>query len=159
MVVAGLVVILGFRLAVESTRINPPEMRIWGLSSKQFMAVPVFSVIIFAGFVAAGILNRHRPEIHRPMMLLATLIAISAGVSRIGIINGLYDATVWERIFGPFLGTLFIAVIFLAVKSFLTRSVDRYYAWGCAGLIVSCALIMQVARTGAWDVVASVLLR
>jgi hypothetical protein len=40
--------------------------------------------------VAAGILNRRRPEIHRPMMLLATLTVISAATDRIPAIISLF---------------------------------------------------------------------
>ena len=48
-------IVLGLQLGIESTLISPPGLRIWGLTPKQFMAVPVISIMIFAGFVIAGI--------------------------------------------------------------------------------------------------------
>jgi hypothetical protein len=157
-VLAVCIVILGLRLGIESTLISPPEMRIWGLAPKQFMAVPIIGIIIFAGFVIAGVWNRRRPEVHRPMMLLATLAAMPAAVSRIDSINALYHGTAWETVFGPFFGTLAIGAFFLAMKWLLTRSLDRWFAIGYAGLVVSSALIMQLATTRAWDHFASFLL-
>jgi len=156
---AACIVILGFRLGIVATQITPPEMIIWGLAPRQFMAVPIISIMIFAGFVIAGVWNRRRPEVHRPMMLLATLAVIPAAVSRIDSITALYQGTVWEMVFGPFFGTLVVGVFFLVMKWLLTRSLDRWFAIGYAGLVVSSALIMQLATTRAWDHFASFLLR
>jgi hypothetical protein len=158
-VLAVVIVAAGYQLGIESTRIAPPEMRIWGLSPKQFMIVPIGSIVLFAGLVTAGVMYRRRPELHRTLMLLATLTAIPAAVSRIDPISALYAGTVWATWFGPFFATAVIAVLFLCVKSALTRSVDRYYAVGCVALIASFALIMGLAPTGAWDSVARFLLR
>lgn len=49
--------------------------------------------------------------------------------------------------------------MFLVVKWALTRSFDRYYALGWAGLVVASAGIMKLATTQAWDGIASFLLR
>lgn len=156
---AGVIVVAGFQLGIASTKVSPPEMQIWGLSPRQFMIVPLATIAIFAGLVTAGVMYRRRPELHRTLMLLATLAAIPAAVSRIDPISALYAGTVWEAWFGPFFATAVIAVIFLIVKSVLTRSVDRYYAVGCVALIASFALVMWLAPTGAWDSVAGFLLR
>ncbi|MGZ8237561.1 MAG: hypothetical protein ACXWTY_06780 [Methylobacter sp.] len=158
-VLAACIIVLGLRLGIESTLISPPDLRIWGLTPKQFMAVPVISIMIFAGFVITGVWNRLRPEIHRPMMLLATLAAMPAAVSRIDSINVLYHGTLWEMVFGPFFGTLVIGVFFLVIKWLLTRSLDRWFAMGYSGLVISSALIMQLATTSVWDHIASFLLR
>lgn len=158
-VIALCVFILGLKLGIESTRVNPPDMRLWGLSPKQFMAVPIISITIFAAFVTAGILNRRRPEVHRAMMLLATLAAMPAALDRIDAIKNLYSGTIFGTIFGPYFSTLVVAVIFLGVKWLLQRKLDKYYALGCVVLIVSSALIVQLATTGAWDKFASFLLR
>ena len=158
-VIAACIVILGLRLGIESTRVNPPDLRIWGLSPRQFMAVPIISIVIFGSFVAAGVLNRRRPEVHRAMMLLSVLAVMPAAMDRIDAITSLYSGTVFGTIFGPFFASLVIAVIFLVVKWLLQRSVDKYYALGCAGLIISSALIMRVAPSGAWDTFAGFLLR
>lgn len=158
-VLAAFIVILGFRLGIESTLVNPPDLRVWGLTPKQFMAVPIISIVIFAGFVSVGVWKRRRQEVHRAMMLLATLTAMPAAVSRIDSINALYQGTVWETAFGPFFGTLVVGVFFLVVKWLLTRSWNGWLVMGYAGLVASSALIMQLATTSAWDHFASFLLR
>jgi hypothetical protein len=158
-VLAACIIVLGFRLGIESTLISPPDMRIWGLAPKQFMAVPIISIMIFAGFVVFAVLKRQRPEIHRPMMLLATLAAMSAPISRIDFLNALYHGAVWEIVFGPFFWTLVVGLFFLIIKWLLTRSLDRWFALGYTALVVANALIMQLATTNAWDCFASFLLQ
>lgn len=156
---AACIVILGLRVGIESARVNPPDMRLWGLAPKQFMAVPVISILIFAGFVFAGVWKRRRPEVHRPMMLLAVLAVIPAAIDRIDPIQSLYRGTVWGTIFGPFFSMLMVGLCFLVVKRLLTRSWDRWFAMGYAGLVVTSALTMQLATMSAWDHFASFLLR
>jgi hypothetical protein len=158
-VLAACIFILGLKLGIEATRVSPPGVRLWNLPYKQFMAVPIISIAIFAGFVTAGLLNRRRPEIHRPMMLLATLAAIPAALDRMEAISALYRHTVWGIIFGPFFSSLVIGGVLLTVKWALTRKFDRYYAMGWAGLVVASAGIMKLATTDVWDGIASVLLR
>jgi hypothetical protein len=158
-VLAACIVILGLRVGIESARVNPPDMRLWGLAPKQFMAVPVITILIFAGFVFAGVWKRRRPEVHRPMMLLAVLAVIPAAIDRIDPIQSLYRGTVWGTIFGPFFSMLMVGLCFLVVKCLLTRSWDRWFAMGYAGLVVTSALIMQLATMSAWDHFASFLLR
>jgi hypothetical protein len=158
-VLAACIFLLGWRLGISSARVAPPEFRLWELTAKQFMTVPVISITIFAGFVAAGVWNRRRPEVHRPMMLLATLAAIPAALDRIPAISDLYRHTVFGPIFGPFFSGLVIGGVFLVVKWVLTRQFDRYYAMGWAGLVVASAGIMKLATTQAWDRFASFLLR
>lgn len=149
-VLALLVLIFGVRVALQSARSTPPEALIWGYSPRQFMAVPLLSTLIFSAFVAVGIRFRFRPEIHRPMMLLASLSAISAAVSRIDPLNALYLGTVAERWFGPFFLTLVVAVLLFATRCALTRAFDRPFAVGLAVLIATNAAILRIAPTAAW---------
>jgi hypothetical protein len=158
-VLAGCIFLLGLQVGISAARVAPPEVRLWNLPYKQFMAVPVISIIIFGAFVTAGILNRRRAAIHRPMMLLATLAAIPAALDRIDAIASLYRQTVWGTIFGPFFSSLVIGAVFLVVKWALTRKFDRYYAMGWAVLVVASAGIMKLATTPMWDAIATLLFR
>jgi hypothetical protein len=54
---------------------------------------------------------------------------------------------------------LVIGLLLLTVKWLLTRSWDRWYAMGYAGLVVTSASIMRLATTSAWDHLARYLLR
>jgi small basic protein len=156
---AAVIVFLGIHLGIESARVTPPDLRLWALLPKQFMAVPIISIVIFGVLVAIGVWKRRRPEVHRPMMLLAVLAVMTPAMDRIDVIKALYSGTVWGTIFGPFFSTLVVGLFLLGSKWLLTRSFDRWFAMGYAGLVVASALIMQLATTGAWDNFASFLLR
>lgn len=157
-VLAASIFFLGLKLGIEAAKVSPPEVRLWNMPYKQFLTVPIISITIFAGFVTAGILSRRRPEIHRAMMLLATLSAMTAALDRIDAISLLYRQSVWGTIFGPFFSSLVIGLVFLVVNWALTRKFDRYYAMGWIGLVAASAGIMKLSTTEAWDSIASFLL-
>jgi hypothetical protein len=158
-VLAAVICVVGLELPLEWARIDPSRMFVWSMTAKQFMAVPFISILIFAGFVATGILNRRRREIHRPMLLLATLTVISAGTDRIPTILSLFERTIWGTTFGPFFPPLVIGALLLIVRWALTRSLDRYFVVGWVGLVVADAGIIKLATTRTWDGIASFLLR
>jgi hypothetical protein len=158
-VLAACIVFLGLRVAVAAATVNPPDLKLWGLVPKQFMAIPICAIVMFAGYVAIGLWNRRRPEVHRPMMLLGTLTVTAAALDRIGAITHLYAHSVWGATFGPFFAPTVIGVAFLLVKWALTRSIDRSYAAGYAVLVIVGPLTMKLAPTQAWDGFASFLLR
>ncbi len=157
-ILAAVIFLLGLCVGVESTRVAPADLRIWGLSPRQFMAVPIISIVLFAIFVAIGVWKRRSADIHRPMMLLATLTAMPAAVSRIDFLNAIYVGTVWETIFGPFLMTLVVGAAFLVVKWLLSRSFDWPYALGYLAFFVVSLLTLVAGRTAAWGRLASLLL-
>ena len=155
---ATLVLFLGMRLAIESARVNPPDLLLWGLSPKQFMAISFISILIFGVLVALGIWKRKRPEIHRPMMLLSILAIMPAVMDRIDPIKNLYADTIFGTLFGPFFSTLLIGLLLLAVNWALTRSIDHYLAIGYTALVLASIAIMQLAPTATWDHIATFLL-
>ncbi len=151
-------VLLGLWLPIQSTRFEPDVM-IWGMNRAHFMAVPVFSILTFGAFVTVGFLQRRRAEIHRPMMLLATLSVIPAATDRITGLPNLYATTMLGALFGPFFTAGMIGVLFLVAKSLLTRAFDRRFAVGLAVLTVVDMLIMRVAHTSTWGHFAGFLVR
>jgi len=155
---AAAMVVLGLIVGVISARHTPPEVRIWTLTPRQFLSVPLISIVLFGVCVAVAVWYRRRPDVHRPMMLTATLIAIPAAVSRIAPLGDLYQGTALETVVGPFLWTMVLATVLLVTKCVLSRSFDRWLAVGYALLVASSLLIMQLARTTAWDRFADLLL-
>ena len=77
-VLASGIVLVGLKIGIEAARVTPPDFRLFGLAPKQFMAVPVLSIPVFGLFVLIGVANRRRPEVHRPMMLMASLSVLGA---------------------------------------------------------------------------------
>lgn len=152
-------VISGLHIGIEAARVNPPEVRVFGLAPRQFMAIPVGSILIFGVFVAIGVSNRRRPEVHRPMMLLASISVIGAAVGRITFLNALYAGTWFELVFSAFFMQLIFGAILFALKCVVFKSFDRWFAGGLAALTAACVIISLGARTFAWDQIATFLLR
>ena len=158
-VLATVVVVAGLHIGIESARVSPPEMRLFGLAPKEFMAVPVLSILIFGLFVMIGVVNRRRPAVHRPMMLMASVSVIGAAFGRITLLNELYAGTWWEVVFSAFLMQVILAALLLVVKCVLFRSFDRWLATGVAAFTIACIGISLGAKTQLWDQVATFLLR
>lgn len=144
------ILVLGLQLPIQTTRFEP-DVVLWGLHRKAFMAIPMFAVSVFGAFVAVAIWQRKRPEVHRPMMLLATLAVMPAPMDRITGLPDLWAPTMGGRIFGPFFGPMVIGVLFLVVKAALTRKFDRWFAYGFVVQAIVFAGTMRIATTGAWD--------
>jgi hypothetical protein len=156
---ASAIVVVGMRVGIAATRVNPPELQLFGLSSRQFLAVPVMGIIVFAIFVLIGVMNRRRPEIHRPMMLMASLSVVSAALGRMPQLNSLYAGTWIEHLFSAFVLTVVIGAILLVAKWLVSRSFDRWFATAYTALVVTCVAISLGAKTPAWDQFALFLLR
>lgn len=157
-ILAACVVVLGMWVAIQGAPLVPPEFRLWGLAPKAFNMFSVVTIVIFGVFVAVGVYYRRRPDIHRPMMLMATLIVIAAAVARIDPLNALYEGTALQTIFGPLLWTVALATLLLVVKWLITGSFDRWFAIGYACLVGSDLLVWRIANTEAWDRLATLLL-
>jgi hypothetical protein len=157
-VLAACVVVLGVGVAIRGAPLVPPEARLFGLAPKPFNMTGVVNVVIFGLFVAVGVYYRRRPDIHRPMMLMATLTLITAAVARIGALTALYQGTALQTIFGGSLWTLVMATVLLVVKWLITRSFDWWFAVGYACLVGSLLLVWWIANTEVWDRFATLLL-
>jgi len=149
--------IAGVWVGIEAARVAPPGLRVFGLDSKQFMAVPVLSILLFGVFVAIGVANRRRPKVHRPMMLMASLIGAALG--RMMPLNDVYAGTVWEVVFTAFFMQVLLAAGLVAAKCVVFRSFDRWLVGGFVALAVACVAISLGAKTQAWDQLATFLLR
>lgn len=158
-VLAVCLVVLGLKLGVAACKVAPADLMYGPLTPKQFMAVPVLNIALFALFVAAGVVWRKRPEIHKPMMFMATLTAVTAAIARIDFFNHLYAGTIWQRIFGDLFFALVVGAVFVTAKCVVFRKFDRWLAAGYGVMVVWFTMIAQAAPTPAWDSIASFLLR
>lgn len=153
------ILITGVWVGIQSARAAPPGLLVFGLDPKQFMAVPVLSILLFALFVAVGVANRRRPTVHRPMMLMASVSVIGAAFGRMIPLNALYAGTVWEVVFTAFFMQLIFAAVLVAAKCLVFRSFDRWLIGGFAAMAVVSVAISLGAKTHAWDQFATFLLR
>jgi hypothetical protein len=149
----------GYLIAIGSTKGTPPELIRFGLAPKAFLTVPLSGIVTFALFVTVGVLNRRRPEIHRPMMWLASLAVVAAALGRIAPLNDWYAGTWLEVCFSAFVSMLLLGALLLAVKCAIEKRFDRWFAAGLAVLTIICIAASLVAKTTAWERFATLLLR
>jgi len=153
MVLAVFLVIVGATTAVASVHYNPEEYKnLW--SARRFLSFMLTNILGFGILAAIGLKFRRRPEIHRPMMLLATLfVAGPASSFRIPFIVGPIIAGI-HTIFAPWVPMLILGVFFVMIKRLITRTWDRYFIVGLAGMMMACVLQFFVANTAWWYHVA-----
>ena len=113
----------------------------------QFLAVPIFDMILFAPFVWLAIAQRRNPQSHKRWMLLATVNLVTAAIAR------------WPGVLplGPlaFFGLTDLFVIALAIWDFRTRGrLHPVTLWGGLLTIVSQPLRLVVSSTEGWLVFA-----
>jgi hypothetical protein len=109
----------------------------------QFLAIPIFDMILFAAFVWLAIAQRGNPQTHKRLMLLATINLITAAIAR------------WPGVLalGPlaFFGLTDLFIIALAIWDFRTRGrLHPVTLWGGLLIIVSQPLRLVVSGTQGW---------
>jgi hypothetical protein len=78
---AALMVVLGLVTAAQQVALGRPVPS--GIPPLQWFAVPVFDIVTFAGFVAAGYAMRRHPQTHKRLMLLATVLLLQPAIGRL----------------------------------------------------------------------------
>ena len=149
-VIASVIVVLGLVVATKSTAVVIPDETFGALTPEQFMALSYATALTFGLFVAIGVWYRRRPDIHKPMMFLATLGLLPAAMDRIDAVRELYSKTFLYSIWGPFFSTLVIGALVFILICVLSRRFDRWFAIGLSGLFLIYAVTMQLATTSAW---------
>lgn len=112
----------------------------------QFLAIPLFEMVLFPTFVGLALAQRHRSQSHKRWMLLATLSMIGAAIARWPIELGLL---------GQFGIVTFLFILALAIWDFRSqRRLHPVTLWGGLILMISIPLRMMVSGTEEWLVFA-----
>ncbi len=154
---AACVFVLGLFMAVYAMRAMPPGAMIWNMPPRQFLSVPLLSILFFGVCVGLAVWKRKKPALHRALMLTATIAAVDAAIARIDRISNLFIGTAWEHHFGPFFGMLLVAAGLLALRCAMLRSFDRVLGACFFALVAFSLFATHVARTPAWDAFAAML--
>ena len=146
---AALLVVVGLATAIASVHYNPDGYKgIWG--ARRFLSLMLTNILGFGTLAAIGLIYRRRPEVHRPMMFLATLfVAGPAGMFRIPALNGPAMAAI-PSILATWVPMLIFGTLLVLIKLLVTRSWDKYFATGFAGIIAACLLQVFVSGTAWW---------
>lgn len=123
-----------------------------GANPVEFMAVPLFDMVLFSGFIVAALVQRRQKETHKRLMLLAYVSLIAAATARLPGLLAL----------GPpaFFGLAMLFVIAGVVYDFVSRGrVHPVYWWGGGVLLVSVPLRLAISTTAVWRWFAEMLIR
>ncbi len=117
------------------------------------------SPLMFGALVAVGIAYRRRPEVHRPMMLLATQSLMTGSLDRssymarlTALVHGNVPVFHWRQI-------LLLGALLFVLHAAMTRRTSRYYAAGYASLAVGSLLSVVVAHSTTWNQIAALVAR
>jgi len=145
-VLAAAIVVLGTAMATLSAHFNPRAYEMFG-GPKFFLIEMLTEILLFGVLVGIAIAYRRRAEIHRPLMLLATVVILSGALARCPYIADL-AATPPLYAYAPVL--IFGAALFL-LQWGMTRLANRWYAVGFAGVALIFLLSIPLGRSALWN--------
>jgi len=142
-VIAAAMVVLGVAGAIVAAQ-RPTGFTRVPIPPLQFLAIPIFTMVLFATLVALAILKRHDAQAHKRLMILATVNLLAAAFARwpFAFIDG-----------GPpvYFGLSDLFILALAAWDFSTRRrLHPVTLWAGLAIIVSQLLSLAVSGTAPW---------
>jgi len=145
-VLASLMIILGLMMAFNAAKYGfhgpglPPPLI--------FVAVPFFDIVVFAALIAAAFYYRRKPEIHKRLIIVATISILPPALARFCLPFPIMMKTL------PF--SAFIVADLILIGCVLydyskTKNLQRAWLWGGLLFVVSFPLRMLIASTTAWQ--------
>jgi hypothetical protein len=156
--IAGLVLaIAAIVVGVATTALTAavPHIRPSGLTSSQFTAIPLTSLVLFGAFIGLALALRRRSDFHKRLMLLAMISVLGPGVGRLVQLLGIAPFGFYVQT-----GVILVLVGWCLVHDWRQhRLVHPVFAYGGALLIASWPLRMALARSEMWMPVADAMHR
>lgn len=152
-VLAGVMVPLGSVSAILSARYNPELYQYFG-GPRFFLATMLGEMLSFGTLVSVAVIYRRRPEIHRPMMLLASLMIISGSLGRCPYI-GEFALMPPLYVLGP---ALALGALLLVLQLGMTRALNRWYAFGYGAMVLASCLFIVIGHSALWNRIARAIL-
>jgi hypothetical protein len=144
MVVAVLVLCVGTAAAIDAGRRGAaPASGI--VTPLEFMAVSLFDMPVFATLVGLALWLRRRPDVHKRLMVLASLGMLTPAIARIPL-RFIQDG-------GPpvFFGlAIMLVMACVAIDTARHRKLHRAFAWGALLIVTMIPLRLFIAATEAW---------
>lgn len=120
--------------------------------AQAFLTTPLFSMVAFAVLVGAAIRFRRDTQMHKRLMLLATISILDAAVARLPF--EFLRTSNWNYL--PATDVFLAAAILYDVAS--RRTVHPAYIWGGLLLVIEQALRIPIGETAAWQAIARAIL-
>lgn len=109
----------------------------------QFLAIPLMSVLVVPGLIAAAIYYRKRSDYHKRLIMLANIEIVTPAAARLAILAGFFPPA------GFALMDAFLVAI--VVRDLITlRRVHPATLWGGLFLLLSQPLRFLISATPAW---------
>ena len=153
--IGSAIALTGPIVAVRSIQLTPP-FSLFGWPYSRFLLIMLTEIVLFTTFVTIGVLNRRRPGIHRPMMLMASLALLSGATSRTPFFHAIFGDSTAAGFFGP---VILIGALLVLTRLALTRRFDRWLVGGYATCMIVLITAGQLALTDTWGVWAATLLK
>jgi hypothetical protein len=142
-VIAALMLIVGAATAIIRAKLV--DVPAGGPPPLAFLTIPLGDILVFASLVVAGLYFRRRGDVHKRLMLLATISILPAAVARLPF------AFIQEV--GPlaFFGLADLFIVVCLVFDLLARGrAHRATVWGGLVIIVSHPLRLMIGNTQVW---------
>lgn len=131
--------VVGFLAAVSSAQrgFTPPG----GPPPLVFLAIPLFDLVVFGALVGVALHFRRKPEIHKRLLLLATLGLLTPAIARLPFVGGPPE----------FFGYTDLFIVACLIYDRVTRGrLHPAFLWGAAFVVLSQPLRLALAGTQAW---------
>lgn len=143
---ASLMVVLGVAMAIHGARygLETPDLP----PVPVFLVVPLFDMLVFASLIGAALWYRRRPDLHKRLMIMATIALLPAAFARMPL-NFIGDPLLRAFALGD--AALLTCV---ACDVVAQRRLHRVWIWGGLWIVLSLPLRMAVAGTPSWQAFA-----
>jgi hypothetical protein len=155
LVIASMIGLTGPLVAIRWTHLNPNTV-VFDWTSLQFLLIMYAAIAMYVVFVTIGVLNRKRPRIHRPMMLLACLSMLTAATTRVPLINSVFGSHTWTGLYGPVVS---LGALLVLMRLAITRRIDRELAVAYGAFVVLTVAVSRLAVTNVWVNLAGMILK
>jgi hypothetical protein len=153
--IGATIAVTGSLVAIRSVQNTPADFVFFGMEYRRFLLVMLTEIALFTAFVAAGVLARKRPRIHRPMMLMASMTLLAGATVRIPFLRMVFGVNSPVGFFAP---VFILGALLLLLRSFMNRSLDRWFATGYAVFIIAFIAAEQLSHTNLWSHCATAIL-
>lgn len=154
--VALTIAVTGPLVATRSVQNTSSDFHFFGMQYSRFLLVMYAEITLYLGFVAAAIFARKKPKIHRAAMLLASMSLLAGATARMPFLYPVFGDNSWIGLFGP---VFCLGAVLLLVRCAVTRSFDRWFAFGYATFVLVLVMSERVSLTETWSTVAARILR
>lgn len=143
-VLAGAIVVIGVGVAIYAVRTHRPPPP--GMTPLGFLTIPLGDIAVFATLVTAGLYYRRQPELHKRLMIVASISITPAGFAR-------WPWTFLHRQPAHFFGATDLLLLSVIAFDYVrTRRLSPAYLWGGLLLIASHPLRLMLANTSVWQI-------